>query len=45
MKGHPLIPSGTYQVSFNEEGLSSGVYFYKMSVRDFTKTKKLIFRK
>ncbi|RXL42605.1 T9SS type A sorting domain-containing protein, partial [Citrobacter sp. AAK_AS5] len=26
---------GTYQVSFNADGLSSGVYFYSMKAGDF----------
>jgi len=33
---------GTYQVSFNAEGLSSGIYFYKMTAGDFSETKKMI---
>jgi len=33
---------GTYQVSFNAEGLSSGVYFYKMTAGEFSETKKMI---
>ena len=33
---------GTYQVSFNAEGLSSGIYFYRMRSGDFTETKKLV---
>jgi len=33
---------GTYQVSFNAEGLSSGVYFYKIIAGDFSETKKMI---
>jgi D-alanyl-D-alanine carboxypeptidase len=36
---------GTYQVSFNAEGLSSGVYFYKMTAGDFSETKKLLLLK
>ncbi len=34
--------AGTYQVSFNAEGLSSGIYFYKMTAGDFSETKKLV---
>jgi ligand-binding sensor domain-containing protein len=34
--------SGTYQVSFNAEGLTSGIYFYKMTAGDFSETKKLV---
>ena len=33
---------GTYQVSFNAEGLTSGIYFYKMTAGDFSETKKLV---
>jgi hypothetical protein len=36
---------GTYQVNFNAEGLSSGIYFYKMTAGDFSETKKLVFVK
>ncbi|MBM4159289.1 MAG: T9SS type A sorting domain-containing protein, partial [Ignavibacteria bacterium] len=36
---------GTYQVSFNAEGLTSGIYFYKMTMGDFSETKKLVFAK
>ncbi len=36
---------GTYQVSFNAEGLSSGVYFYRMTAGDFSETKKLVLMK
>ena len=34
--------AGIYQVSFNAEGLASGIYFYKMTAGDFSETKKLI---
>ena len=34
--------AGTYQVNFNAEGLSSGIYFYKMTAGDFSETKKLV---
>ncbi len=33
---------GTYQVSFNAEGLSSGIYFYKMTAGDFTDVKRMV---
>jgi photosystem II stability/assembly factor-like uncharacterized protein len=35
-------PAGTYQVSFNASGLSSGVYFYTLTSGNFMATKKLI---
>ncbi len=33
---------GVYMLNFNAKGLSSGVYFYKLSSAGFTETKKLI---
>jgi len=33
---------GTYQVSFDAEGLSSGMYFYKITAGDFLSVKKMI---
>ncbi|MFH2031588.1 MAG: T9SS type A sorting domain-containing protein, partial [Bacteroidota bacterium] len=33
---------GNYSVDFNAEGLSSGVYFYKLSAGNFSQTKKMI---
>ena len=36
---------GTYQVNFDAEGLSSGVYFYRMTASNFSKTNKLILLK
>jgi hypothetical protein len=50
-------PAGTYEVNFNAEGLSSGLYFYTLTVhpstgsingqpvQDFSETKKMIFLK
>jgi hypothetical protein len=37
--------AGTYQVSFNADGLSSGVYFYQLRAGDFVATKKFILLK
>ncbi len=33
---------GIYETSFDANGLSSGIYFYKMSSGNFTSTKKLV---
>jgi hypothetical protein len=33
--------AGTYQVQFNATGLSSGVYFYKLTSGDFSQVKKM----
>src|SRR5690554_95190 len=38
-------PAGEYRVTFNAEGLSSGVYFYRLSAGKFTDTKKFILLK
>lgn len=34
--------AGKYNVNFKAENLSSGIYFYKISVNDFSQTKKMI---
>jgi N-acetylneuraminic acid mutarotase len=34
--------AGTYEVTWNAEGLSSGVYFYQLKAGEFTATKKLL---
>lgn len=36
---------GEYQVIFNAKGLTSGIYFYKLFVDDYTETKKLVLLK
>jgi len=37
--------AGSYSIDFNGSGLSSGIYFYKLSSRGFSQTKKLILLK
>jgi hypothetical protein len=37
--------AGYYEVDFNGENYSSGVYFYKITAGDFTETRKMIFMK
>ncbi|MCJ7552884.1 MAG: YCF48-related protein [Ignavibacteriaceae bacterium] len=34
--------SGSYEVDFNAAGLTSGVYFYKLTTDNYTETKKMI---
>lgn len=38
-------PAGTYTINFNAEGLSSGVYFYRINAGNFVQIKKLVFMK
>jgi len=38
-------PAGEYQVEFDGEGLSSGIYFYQLKFKDFIQTKKMILLK
>lgn len=35
-------PAGVYEVTFNAQGLPSGVYFYKLQAGSFTDVKKMI---
>ncbi len=37
--------AGSYEVNFNAEGLTSGVYFYKLSAGSFLSTKKMLLLK
>lgn len=37
----PMQP-GEYEIEFNAEDLSSGVYYYRIIVGDFTQTKKMV---
>lgn len=36
------LKSGNYEVTFRGDNLASGMYFYKLSVNDFTETKKML---
>jgi photosystem II stability/assembly factor-like uncharacterized protein len=36
------LKTGNYEVTFRGDNLSSGMYFYKLSVNDFTETKKML---
>ena len=35
--------AGSHALTFNAEGLSSGVYYYRFETRDFTKIRKMIY--
>ncbi len=36
------LQPGTYEYEFNATGLSSGIYFYKLSSSEYTETKKML---
>ena len=38
-------PAGNYEVKFDGTGLSSGIYFYKLSTENYTSVKKMILMK
>jgi 1,4-alpha-glucan branching enzyme len=40
-----MKPAGRYQINFNAEGLSSGVYFYVINVNGYTASRKMILLK
>jgi hypothetical protein len=37
-----ILPAGSYTKQWNAEGLSSGIYFYRLQAGSFTDTKKLV---
>ncbi|MCH7974192.1 MAG: T9SS type A sorting domain-containing protein [Bacteroidetes bacterium] len=36
------LKAGSYKFNFNAKGLTSGVYFYRLTAGNFTQTKKMI---
>ncbi|GEM_PF-2202833 len=44
LAGETVLP-GVYEVTFDGSGLSSGVYFYRLSSKHFNETKKMILLK
>lgn len=36
------LQRGTYEVTFDGSGLTSGVYFYKLQAGDYTETKRMV---
>mgnify|MGYP001310971804 CR=1 FL=1 len=39
------MKSGVHKVNFNSDGLTSGVYFYKLTTKDFSETKRMMLLK
>jgi hypothetical protein len=39
------LKPGTYEVEWNADGYSSGIYFFKLTVSDFTATRKMVLMK
>ncbi|MFN2396309.1 MAG: YCF48-related protein [Bacteroidales bacterium] len=42
---HKFMPAGEHAVSFDGSGLSSGLYYYQLTVNDLVQTKKMILYK
>ncbi|MFZ1288598.1 MAG: SMP-30/gluconolactonase/LRE family protein [Melioribacteraceae bacterium] len=40
-----FLQQGNYSIALNSKGLSSGVYFYRLELENYTETKKLIITK
>jgi hypothetical protein len=38
-------PSGTYKIDFDAKSLASGIYYYRITVGDYSQTKKMIYLK
>jgi len=38
-------PAGNYSINFSDQELSSGVYYYRISMNEFTQTRKMILMK
>jgi hypothetical protein len=38
-------PAGTHEITFDGSGLSSGIYFLRLTASNFTQTQKLVLMK